>query len=45
VTLGGLASLNPWGHGWQGVVQSSIFTLMILGISAILTRLKLRMQL
>jgi hypothetical protein len=45
VTLGGLAWLNPWGHGWQGVVQSSIFTLVILGISGILTRLKLRMQL
>ena len=32
VTLGGLAWLNPWGHGWQGVMQSLIFTLVILGI-------------
>jgi heparan-alpha-glucosaminide N-acetyltransferase len=45
VTLGSLAWLNPWGHGWQGVMQSLIFTLVILGISAILTRYKLRMQL
>jgi heparan-alpha-glucosaminide N-acetyltransferase len=45
VTLGSLAWLNPWGHGWQGVMQSLIFTLLILGISAILTRYKLRMQL
>jgi heparan-alpha-glucosaminide N-acetyltransferase len=45
VTLGSLAFLNPWGHGWQGVVQSLIFTLLILGISAILTRHKIRMQL
>jgi heparan-alpha-glucosaminide N-acetyltransferase len=45
VTLGSLAWVNPWGHGWQGVMQSLIFTLLILGISAILTRYKLRMQL
>ncbi len=45
VTLGSLASLNPWGYGWQGVMQSLIFTLLILGISAILTRYKVRMQL
>jgi heparan-alpha-glucosaminide N-acetyltransferase len=45
VTLGSLAYLNPWGRGWQGVVQSLIFTLVILGMSAILTRYKVRMQL
>jgi predicted acyltransferase len=45
VTLGSLSWLNPWGHGWQGVMQSVIFTLLILGISAILTRYKVRMQL
>jgi hypothetical protein len=45
VTLGTLSWLNPWGHGWQGVLQSLVFTLVILGISAILTRYQLRMQL
>jgi heparan-alpha-glucosaminide N-acetyltransferase len=45
VTLGSLAWLNPWGHGWQGVLQSLVFTFVILGISAVLTRYKLRMQL
>jgi heparan-alpha-glucosaminide N-acetyltransferase len=45
VTLGSLAYLNPWGRGWQGVVQSLVFTLVILGISAILTRYRVRMQL
>jgi heparan-alpha-glucosaminide N-acetyltransferase len=45
VTLGSLAWLDPWGHGWQGVLRSLIFTLVILGISAVLTQYKLRMQL
>lgn len=45
VTLGSLAWLNPWGHGWQGVLQSLVFTVVILEISAVLTRYKIRMQL
>ncbi len=45
ITLGGLAVLNHWEHGWQGVVKSLVFTAAMLGLSAVLTRCKLRMQL
>ena len=31
--------------GWPGVVKSVVFTLFILGVSAVLTRCRLRMQL
>jgi heparan-alpha-glucosaminide N-acetyltransferase len=45
VTLGGVAFLNQWEHGWQGVVKSLVFTVLMLQLSALLTRCKLRMQL
>jgi predicted acyltransferase len=33
------------GEGWPGVVRAFLFTLFILGISAIMTRYKIRLQL
>jgi predicted acyltransferase len=33
------------GEGWPGVIRSAIFSLFILGVSAIMTRLKIRLQL
>jgi hypothetical protein len=44
-TLGTVAMLNPTLHGWQGVVKAFVFTLVMLGVSAVLTRWKLRLQL
>jgi predicted acyltransferase len=43
--LGEIAILDEWHSGWPGVAKSIIFTLVILGISSVLTRWKLRMQL
>ena len=45
VTLGGLAVLNQWQFGWQGVVKSIIFTVFILLLSTALTKARVRMQL
>lgn len=36
---------NIAGEGWAGVLRSLLFSLFILGISALLTRLKIRLQL
>jgi predicted acyltransferase len=33
------------GEGWSGVLRSFLFSLFILGISAIMTRMKIRLQL
>jgi hypothetical protein len=35
----------PWSSGWAGVVRSVVFTFGILGLSGLLTRLRVRMQL
>lgn len=45
VMPGGVAVLDQWQHGWQGVVKSLVFTAAMLGVSAVLTRCKLRLQL
>jgi heparan-alpha-glucosaminide N-acetyltransferase len=45
VTLGSVAFLNQWQHGWQGVLKSLVFTVLMLELSAVLTRCKLRLQL
>jgi heparan-alpha-glucosaminide N-acetyltransferase len=34
-----------WGYGWFGVIQAALFTAAILALSAVLSRLKVRMQL
>lgn len=41
------ASVTPflWNSGWPGVARSVIFTFAILGVSGLLTKLRLRMQL
>lgn len=36
---------NVAGEGWPGVLRALLFSLLILGISAIMTRLKIRLQL
>ncbi len=35
----------PWSVGWPGAVRSLVFTLLILGLAGVLTRLRVRMQL
>ena len=36
---------NMAGEGWMGVIRALLFSLFILGISAIMTRMKIRLQL
>jgi heparan-alpha-glucosaminide N-acetyltransferase len=43
--FGGIAFLGRWNHGWPGVVKSIVFTFLMLGLSAILTRCRVRLQL
>jgi heparan-alpha-glucosaminide N-acetyltransferase len=43
--FGSFAIMSRWEQGWPGVVKSLVFTLVILCISAILTRYRVRMQL
>jgi heparan-alpha-glucosaminide N-acetyltransferase len=45
VTLGSVAILNQWESGWQGVIKSIVFTFVILALSSLLTKAKLRLQL
>ena len=46
IALTGMVYFETHFHvGWPGVVKSIVFTLVILGISAVLTRCRLRMQL
>lgn len=46
ITLTGFVYFESHFHtGWPGVVKSVIFTFVILGVSGLLTRLRLRMQL
>jgi heparan-alpha-glucosaminide N-acetyltransferase len=37
--------MERWNQGWPGVLQACLFTAMILAVSAILTRCKVRIQL
>lgn len=41
----GLAWAAPWNAGWPGAVRAVAFTFAMLGLSGLLTKLKLRMQL
>jgi len=36
---------NIAGEGWPGVIRSLLFSLFILGVSAIMTRMRIRLQL
>ena len=42
---GSLAILYRWEYGWPGVIKSFVFTGLMLCLAAVLTRLKVRMQL
>ena len=44
-TCGALYAMLPWQYGWPGVVRSLVFTAAMLGLSALLTRRRIRMQL
>jgi hypothetical protein len=44
-TCGALLAALPWRSGWPGVARSVTFTALILGISTLLTRKRIRMQL
>lgn len=44
-TLGEVATLDQWHYGWAGVLKSIVFTIAILAISGVFTRLRVRMQL
>lgn len=43
--FGSLVVMSRWEQGWPGVVKSLVFTSLILCLSAIFTRLRIRMQL
>jgi predicted acyltransferase len=43
--FGRAALLERWDYGWVGAFQAGLFTAMIVAVSAILTRLKVRIQL
>lgn len=43
--FGGAVTPFLWNSGWPGAVRSVIFTFAILGVSGLLTKLRLRMQL
>lgn len=45
VTLGGLAILQRWESGWQGVVKCLLLTALMLVLSTLLTKAKIRLQL
>jgi len=43
--FGSLAVMQLWDYGWAGVVKALVFTCLMLCLSAVFTRLKVRMQL
>jgi predicted acyltransferase len=45
VLLGRAVVFERWDYGWTGALQAALFTAMIVVVSAILTRLKVRIQL
>ncbi len=42
---GGAVLLERWDHGWPGVLQAILFTAVIVAVSALLTRCRVRIQL
>jgi len=44
VTLGSIALPFQWETGWGGVIKSAVFTVLMLGLAALLTKARVRLQ-